>query len=176
MRDSLFRVMKLALSRKALIGFLIIIVLLLLPGSSREFPWHNLVPATIVRVVDGDTFVAEIRDNETRVRLIGVDTPETVKPGTAVQPYGQEASAFTKSVFYVGRTVYLEYDVQTTDYYGRDLCYVWLNAQTLFNDLLVREGFAVAKVYKPNVKYAERFAASEALAASQNIGLHDDAA
>lgn len=158
------------IAQKILSAVLISILLVSLPGSSREFPRPGLVPAEVVRVVDGDTFVASVRGEEIKIRLIGVDTPETVKSGSPVEPYGPEASAYTKGRL-TGRTVYLEYDIEPQDYFGRDLCYVWLDANTLFNDELVRLGYARAKRYPPNLKYAERFEASEALAESEGAGL-----
>ncbi len=83
------------------------------------------VAARVERVVDGDTFVAAVAGRSERIRLIGVDTPETVDPDRPVQPYGREASSFAKHML-SDRTVRLEGDVEPRDRYGRLLAYVWL--------------------------------------------------
>ncbi|MCS4485349.1 thermonuclease NucI [Staphylococcus americanisciuri] len=107
---------------------------------------------TVKRVVDGDTIiVSKAGKEDERVRLIGVDTPETVKPNTPVQPYGKEASDFTKKHL-TNQTVRLEYDREKTDRYGRTLAYVWLG-DDMFNVMLAKEGLARAKFYAPNDKY-----------------------
>ena len=76
----------------------------------------------VKRVVDGDTFI--LANNE-RVRLIGINTPETVHPSKPVEYFGKEASAFTKKMI-EGKKIMLEYDVQKKDRYGRILAYVYL--------------------------------------------------
>ena len=78
----------------------------------------------VERVVDGDTLLLE---NDARVRLIGVDAPESVKPDHPVEPFGPEASAFTKKwVGKAGNTVRLQFDKERVDQYGRFLAYVWV--------------------------------------------------
>ena len=104
--------------------------------------------ALVARVIDGDTIQL---DDGRKVRLIGVDTPETVHPQKEVEYYGKEASDFTKSML-EGKEVYLEYDIQPTDKYGRTLAYIWLSDGTLFNELLVLKGFAQVATFPPNVK------------------------
>jgi micrococcal nuclease len=121
----------------------------------------------VERVVDGDTFV--LADGE-RVRLIGVDTPETVKPGTAPQVYGKEASRYTKRML-EGKRVRLEFDVSERDRYGRLLAYVYLEDGTFFNEHLLAEGYARVMTVPPNVKYAERFLAAERAAREAGRGL-----
>jgi micrococcal nuclease len=123
--------------------------------------------ALVSRVIDGDTVQL---DDGRKVRLIGVDTPETVHPQKEVEYYGKEASDFTKSML-EGKEVYLEYDIQPTDKYGRTLAYIWLSDGTLFNELLVLKGFAQVSTYPPNVKYVERFTAAQKQAMETNAGL-----
>src|SRR5699024_10360999 len=89
-----------------------------------------------------------------KVRLIGVDTPETVKPNTPVQPYGKEASDFSKEHL-TDKDVFLEYDKEKEDRYGRTLAYVWLDKDTMFNERLVKKGLAREKNFSPNGKYKE---------------------
>jgi micrococcal nuclease len=113
---------------------------------------------TIDRVVDGDTVEANINGVEEKIRLIGVDTPETVKPNTPVMPYGPEASNFTKATL-TGQQVYLDFDAQQRDKYGRLLAYVYLKDGTFFNAKLVREGYARVETIAPDVKHANLFVA-----------------
>ncbi|HAR6464097.1 TPA: thermonuclease family protein [Staphylococcus pseudintermedius] len=105
----------------------------------------------VKRVIDGDTVIIDKDGHDERVRLIGVDTPETVKPNTPVQPYGKAASNFTKKHL-TNQRVRLEYDREPKDKYGRTLAYVWLGDE-MFNVKLAKEGLARAKFYPPNDKY-----------------------
>lgn len=111
----------------------------------------------VTRVVDGDTFKIDIGEaKDDTVRMLGVDTPETVKPGTPVQPYGKEASDYTKELLQ-NETVCLELDVQERDVYGRLLAYVYLRDGTFVNERLLREGYAQVLTIPPNVRFADRF-------------------
>ncbi|HGH5468639.1 TPA: thermonuclease family protein [Staphylococcus pseudintermedius] len=105
----------------------------------------------VKRVIYGDTIIIDKDGQDERVRLIGVDTPETVKPNTPVQPYGKAASNFTKKHL-TNQRVRLEYDREPKDKYGRTLAYVWLGDE-MFNVKLAKEGLARAKFYPPNDKY-----------------------
>lgn len=138
------------------------------PAAGREcFP--------VKRVVDGDTFRIDIgggRDDT--VRLIGVDTPETVKPGSPVEPYGKEASDFTKKLL-TGKTVCLEKDVEERDRYGRLLAYVYLEEDgTFVNELLLAEGYAQVLTVPPNVRFSDRFVEVQREARSAGRGLWGD--
>lgn len=125
--------------------------------------------ATVTRVVDGDTVIARVGGEELRVRLIGIDTPETVAPGQPVECFGPAASAFTHRRL-EGRDVKLEFDVERLDRYGRTLAYVWLGGE-LFNETLVREGYAVVTTFPPDVRYVDRFVAAQRAAREQHLGL-----
>jgi len=127
---------------------------------------------SVVRVVDGDTVVL---DGNERVRLIGINTPETVDPRRAVQWYGKEASARAKALL-EGRRVRLEYDVERKDRYDRTLAYLFREDGLFVNLVLVQEGYAFAYRYPPNVKYAERFREAERGAREGSRGLWSDAA
>jgi len=125
---------------------------------------------TVERVVDGDTIVV---DGGERVRLIGVDTPETVKPNTPVQCFGREASDYTKSLLPKGTRVRLEFDVRRTDRYGRTLAYVYRSSDNLFvNADLVRNGYANVSTIPPDVAHADEFVALAREARSANRGLY----
>lgn len=113
---------------------------------------------TVDRVVDGDTFETTINGIQEKIRLIGVDTPETVKPNSPVQPYGPEASKFSKETL-TGQEVYIDFDAQQRDKYGRLLAYVHLKDGTFFNAKLVKEGYARVATYPPNVKHVSLFVA-----------------
>ncbi|MBX5318135.1 thermonuclease NucI [Staphylococcus caprae] len=108
----------------------------------------------VERVVDGDTFVANKDGKEIKVRMIGMDTPETVKPNTPVQPYGKEASNYSQKAL-THQNVYLEYDKEKNDRYGRTLAYVWINDKRMFTEELVEKGLAREKYYSPNGKYRD---------------------
>jgi endonuclease YncB( thermonuclease family) len=116
----------------------------------------NAAAARVERVVDGDTFVAELGGRDERVRVIGVDTPETVAPGRPVERYGKEASNFAKREL-TGVTVRLGGDVEPRDRYDRLLAYVWLPDGTFWNALLAAEGYAQLITVPPNVAYVDLF-------------------
>jgi len=101
---------------------------------------------SVIRVVDGDTIVL---DGNERVRLIGVDTPETVDPRRPVAYYGKEASAFTSS-HVLGRRVRLERGWERVDRYGRTLAYVIRDDGWCLNEELVRQGYAHAMTRFPH--------------------------
>lgn len=133
--------------------------------------------ATVKRVVDGDTIVVIIDNAEYKLRLIGVNSPEST---TKIEEYGKEASDYTNKKL-TGKTVYLEKDVSETDKYGRLLRYVWLEIPTqiseteikekMFNAILVLNGYAQAATYPPDVKYASYFNTFSNTARTNNIGL-----
>lgn len=128
-------------------------------------------PYDIVRVVDGDTAIIAIDGEDTRVRFIGVDTPESVNPDESKNtPEGKETSDFTKELL-TGKTVYLEYDAQITDDYGRTLAYVYLDeGKTMVQTLLLEEGLAMTMTIQPNSKYASSFHSTMVTARENNVG------
>jgi micrococcal nuclease len=139
-------------------------------------PWEGdanggpaAVTAPVVRVVDGDTFEARIDGEDEDVRLIGVDTPETVKPDTPVQCYGPAASDFTHHLL-TGRTVRLVFGVERRDIYGRLLAYVHLGDRFV-NAALVRRGLARTLTIPPNDRYAPFLHRLEVAAARAGRGL-----
>ena len=129
-------------------------------------------PYEVVRVVDGDTIIVDIAGEDVRVRLIGIDTPESVADEVVKEntEEGKEASAYTANLL-EGNRVYLEYDQETTDEYGRTLCYVYLHDKsTMINELLLKNGYARTMTIEPNTKYKERFAAAELVAKETKAG------
>ena len=129
---------------------------------------YGTVATNVSRVVDGDTVeVSPAIDGVSDVRLIGVDTPETYG-GT--EPFGEQASAFTKETL-SGQRVALEFDVERIDSYGRILAYVYLPDGSMFNEILVRQGYAQAATFPPNVRYTDRFLTAQREAREANRGL-----
>jgi micrococcal nuclease len=125
---------------------------------------------TVSRVVDGDTIeISPAINGIEDVRLIGMDTPETVDPGEEVEPLGPEASAFATEKL-TGQSVGLEFDVEREDQYDRLLAYVYLGGE-MFNEVLVEEGLAQAYPYEPNIRYEARFAAAQEQARTAGIGI-----
>lgn len=122
----------------------------------------------VERVVDGDTF--RIVEGKERVRMIGIDAPESVKPGEEPEPYGKEAAEFARKVL-SGQKVKLVFDVQERDKYGRLLAYVYLKDGTFVNALLVKEGYARVLTVPPNVAHAEKFVRLEREARLHKKGL-----
>lgn len=138
------------------------------PGQPAPEPRRG-PEALVARVVDGDTIDVVLQGRTERVRLIGIDTPESVDPRQPVQCFALEASAFAARRLQ-GRTVELEFDVERRDRYGRLLAYVWLGDE-LFNRTLVRRGFAQVYTFPPNVRYVERLLAAQRKARAESAGL-----
>lgn len=167
---------------KRLVGILCLaIVVWFFPEMKRE-TWLSLglspdtsevtspaeMEAVVERVVDGDTFVLVGGE---RVRLIGVDTPESVKSGSPVECFGPAASTFLKELI-AGKTVRLVRDVSDRDRYGRLLRYAYLG-DTFINETLVRSGYATVATFPPDVRELEKFRVAEREARTAQVGLWD---
>ena len=125
-------------------------------------------PTDLVRVVDGDTIIVEYNGEEMSVRLIGIDTPESVNEDeTKNNIYGEMASEHTKELLSGVNKVYLEFDAEMEDVYGRILAYVWLTAgenndtttigNEMLNGIILKDGYAKNKVYGDNDRYETSF-------------------
>jgi micrococcal nuclease len=131
---------------------------------------------TVERVVDGDTIEVSpvvAQPGTEDVRLLGVDTPETVDPTEPVESYGPEASAFTRGQL-EGERVTLIFDQEKTDQYGRALAYVQLSgseAGDTFNETLLRQGYAQLYVVPPNVRYEAAFTRAQDQARQAQRGI-----
>lgn len=125
----------------------------------------------VARVVDGDTIELE---NGQKVRYIGIDTPESVKPGVSVQCFAKEASAFNKMLV-EGKSVRLEHDVSDKDKYGRLLRFVYLEDGTFVNQVLVEEGYASVASFPPDISKQDVFRRAEQTARERNVGLWNEA-
>lgn len=128
-------------------------------------------PYQVLRVIDGDTLLLDMDGEEKRVRLIGVDTPESVNPDESKNSKeGKIASQFTKDLM-TDAPVFLEYDVQREDDYGRTLAYVYTDrGKTMLQDLLLEAGMATTMTIQPNSKYADRFYKKMVEARENNAG------
>lgn len=147
--------------RRISISFILILALLTLCKLSFAFE-----TAWVHRVIDGDTLLLV---KGKRVRLLGVDTPETKHPRKQVQRFGKEAYLFTKNLV-EGKEVFLEYDWQKNDKYGRVLAYVYLKDGTLVNAEIIRQGYGFAYTRHP-YKRMEEFRRLEREARENRRGL-----
>ncbi|MFF5790514.1 thermonuclease family protein [Paeniglutamicibacter sp. NPDC012692] len=126
--------------------------------------------ATVVRIVDGDTIVADVSGAETTIRLLNIDTPETKDPNEPVQCLGPEATEYMKSLLAPGDKIDLEYDVQRLDPYGRTLAGVYKN-DSLVNADIAAAGLGVAVLYQPNERFYAEVKAAEQAAQNAEEGL-----
>ncbi len=140
-------------------------------APKHEMPGAVAPNATLVKVVDGDTIDVTVDGTEERVRLIGIDTPETKKPDTPVECFGPEASAFTTSLLPEGTPLNLERDVEARDKYGRLLAYAYLTDGTFVNLEIIRRGYAHVLTIPPNVAHADEFVQAARAAHAANAGL-----
>jgi micrococcal nuclease len=144
-------------------------LLILRPWEGGEDRAPAATDALVVRAVDGDTIEARIDGEVEDVRYIGVDTPETVKPGAPVQCFGPRASDFNHHLV-EGRRVRLVFGVERRDAYGRLLAYVRLGRRFV-NAELVRRGLARSLTIPPNDRFAPLFRRLELRAARVGRGL-----
>ncbi len=142
--------------------------------------------ATVERVVDGDTIIVRVNGQRERVRLVGMNAPESVHEDESKNtPEGHEASDHLKSLLHEGDTVYLQQDTSSTDQYDRRLAYVWdmlpadvqdaLNPETIFVHMInarqIADGYAQARTYKPDTLHDELFHTWGEEAAHQGAGV-----
>ena len=126
----------------------------------------------VSKVVDGDTFwIINAKGENEKIRLIGVDAPESRKTGKKdIGFYGKESKAYLEQIL-TGRKVRLEYDVSKYDRYKRTLAYVYLENGTFLNAHLIKNGYASVMTIPPNVKYADLFVKLQKEAREKKRGL-----
>lgn len=163
--------------------FLVLTTILFLSGCSFSFTPDqgmekipdepNLVQkkARVVRVIDGDTLILAMGNQQKRVRLLLIDTPESVKPGVSVQPMAKEASDYLKESL-TAQDVTYAYDLgNKQDKYGRELCYVFIEGTLVQKDLIER-GYAIVRYAEaPNTTYLEELKNAEKIAKEQHFGV-----
>ncbi|MGF9822603.1 thermonuclease family protein [Brevibacillus agri] len=129
------------------------------------------VKAKVVETIDGDTIKVQLNGKEETVRFLLVDTPETKHPTYGEQPFGREASNFTKQLV-SGKTVELEQDVNNgPDKYGRLLYYAYVDGKSVQEQLLEKGLARVAYIYAPNVKYVDQYRAIQEKAQKTGVGI-----
>ena len=142
--------------------------------ASKQFVAADLDGKTfsVAKVIDGDTLDISVSGSDVRIRLIGLDTPETVDPRKIVQCFGREASDKAKQML-TGTSVHLELDPSQGMYdkYGRVLAYIFLADDTLFNKYMIAEGYGHEYTYDLPYKYQNDFRAAEKSAREQQKGL-----
>jgi micrococcal nuclease len=167
-----------ARSTKSIIIY-IVVVLLIVTAITLLTDDSDVQTVQLIRVVDGDTIIVDYYGVEERVRLIGVDTPESVgRYENNPEDYGVEASQFTKKLLEDQQTLYMTSDVENRDKYDRLLRYVWLAEpddqmmeETMVNAILLKEGYANILTIPPNVAYEDQFLRLQRQAREQKKGL-----
>lgn len=151
-------------------------------NTSENKSENTFQEAEVVRAVDGDTIIVRIDGVDEKIRMVLVDTPESVHPRKPVEFFGKEASEYTKSNL-EGKTVYLQKDVTDRDRYGRLLRYVWVARpetdeptneeveRLMYNAQLLKEGYANLATFPPDVKYVDFFRELEREARDNDRGL-----
>jgi micrococcal nuclease len=151
-----------------------VVALIVTRGGGSSTPARgSTLHAQVLRVVDGDTIQVRLDGGGVeRVRYIGIDTPESVKPDTPVQCYAKKASHYNASLV-DGRAVTLRLDAEQRDRYGRLLAYVYTSppSPTFVNRVLVARGYARTLTIPPNVAHADEFARLARRARQADVGL-----
>lgn len=147
----------------------------LTPRTTTEKPTPRIEANalySVVRVIDGDTMVVDINGEAETIRLIGLDTPETMDPRRPIQCFGIEASNKVKNIL-AGQKVNIETDPSQgmRDKYGRLLAFIFLPDGTLFNKMMIEEGYGHEYTYNLAYKYQAEFQAAEAQARKLKMGL-----
>lgn len=149
----------------------IFLIGLVFPAASAASPNSRERGAdTVVQIVDGDTLTIQHNGRNEKIRLIGIDAPESsinnkTKKDAArgngdidtITKMGKEATRFVKKIMKPGDPVTIEFDKQTRDKYGRLLGYVYLSNGKMLNEEIVKAGYANLLTYPPNVRYQDRF-------------------
>jgi len=146
--------------------------------------YSDFVTAKVARIVDGDTIAVYYQGRYEKVRLIGIDTPESRnnyktrrdsrRSGIAIAEIirqGRAATRFVKSVVNKGDFVKLEFDVRLRDRYKRLLAYVYLMDGRMLNEVIIRSGYASVMTYPPTVRYTDRFVRGYRYAREKRLGL-----
>jgi micrococcal nuclease len=150
----------------------LVLALPLLVGCARAPAAAPTDRGVVVAVIDGDTVDVDLGGRVERIRLLGIDTPESVDPDRPVECHGPEASAFTHSLLPDGTAVRLERDEEARDRYGRLLAYVFRVDDGVFvNEAILAAGEAEILSIAPNHAYAGHLAATADAARAAGLGL-----
>jgi micrococcal nuclease len=161
--------------KRLIVAIVVVLAELVLASPAQAYPTMPpgvQGPFIVTKVVDGDTIWVDNNGQRMKIRMIGLDTPETVDPRKPVQCFGREASAQAKTIL-GGRSVYLETDPSqdTIDRFGRTLAYVWIESGRLFNLDMITDGYAFDYTYDLPYRYQQDFKAAENDARAQERGL-----
>lgn len=141
------------------------------PEGTPEARQDSAKDVSVTRVTDGDTIEVRPRiDGTEDVRLIGIDTPETAGSPRGGQPYGERVAEFSEEKL-GGQRVELRFDVEKKDQYGRLLAYVYLPDGSMFNETLLREGYAQVATFPPNVRHLKSFESAQRTAREAERGI-----
>ena len=151
--------------KRLIVAIVVVLAGLVLASPAQAYP---IMPQgiqglfTVTKVVDGDTIWVDNNGQRLKIRMIGLDTPETVNPRDPVQCFGLEASARAKTIL-GGQSVYLETDSSqdSVDRFGRTLAYVWTASGRLFNLDMITDGYAFEYTYDLPYRYQADFKAAE---------------
>lgn len=142
------------------------------PNASDVAPSQR---AIVERIVDGDTLIADVEGERTRIRLLNIDTPETTS-SSGPECLGPEATAALRELVPPGTPIRLEFDRERTDRYDRMLAGVYTEDGRLVNAEIARRGLARVVVFGKNTRFVEEVRASDAEAQQQQRGLHEPGA
>jgi len=157
------------MTRKIIASTTLTFLTILLPSGLLAERSSRSLPAEVLSITDGDTIVILLHGHKEKVRLIGIDAPEShpnpkaqkdsLRTGddlATITEMGQRATRYIKSTIQPGEQVELELDLQQRDKYSRLLAYVWLQDGRMLNEVIVQAGYASLMTYPPNVKYRDR--------------------
>jgi micrococcal nuclease len=166
------------------LGYFAGLVVLVMAGVMVFKPNVNPDQAVVLRVVDGDTLKVNYQGRPERIRLLGIDTPEsavnpkarrdsrrTKKDLKNIILLGQQAKKYVQDRVKPGMVLHLEFDVRKNDQYGRMLAYVYLPDGRMLNEEILRDGYALVLTIPPNVKYQQRFLEAFQQARNERAGL-----
>lgn len=133
----------------------------------------KLIPVVVSKNTDGDTIHVRLSNGQDKtIRMLLIDTPEDVKPGTPIEPYSLDAAAYAKKVLPVGKHIYIQEGKPgyTQDKYGRLLAYVFITKSDMYNEDVVHKGLArVAYIYPPNTDYLSALEADQSYAKARHL-------
>lgn len=154
--------------------FVLVLGIMCYEYFQSQLPLNSSSGVQLQKCVDGDTAHLVIDGKEETVRFLAIDTPETVKPGTPVQPYGKEASEMTCGLLTEAKEIKLEYEESNkTDKYGRLLAWVWVDGE-LLQQKLISEGYAEVKYIYGDYKYTDQLIGIQEHAKVQKKGVWTD--
>lgn len=160
------------MNQKLIMLFAVLMMILPLNAQRNRKSGEKAVFYPVSRIVDGDTFwVNDGSEKGIKIRLTGIDAPETRNSRNKVKTaFGEESTRYLTGLI-AGKKVRLEYDIDTLDRYGRTLAYVYLEDGTFVNARMVRKGYATVMTTPPNVRYAETFVELARKARKRKLGL-----